>query len=303
MSESKIVRICEPQEIVIPEEYCKVQVTQKAIENGIRELRETFQTIEPVSDAVQKGDFAELRNQTTGEKVTLNTEKCWFLPEAAEKSIGKQAKEGFQTSDGTTWEVCGVKRKILPEMSPELVRKAEIKGIASPEEYRTYLREQAVKKAERGQRWEAAQFLMEELIEKSEYALDAQEIAEAEEHLQSELEEAAKEEESTPEQMLEEYMEAFGITAEKDASFTEKRRQTAVRQLMTILRGNVELEKIGVKLTEQEYERFKARAKAERGTEPDYFAFAYEKCSSRLEHAAEQYLKQHMKFEVEFTEE
>lgn len=299
MSESKIVRICEPQEIAIPEEYCKIRVTQEMIENGVRELRETFQTIKPVSDGVQKGDFVELRRQATGENVTLNTEKCWFLPEAAEKSIGKREKESFQTSDGTTWEVCGVKRKVLPEMSPDLVAKAEIKGIATPDEYRTYLWEQAVKKAERGQRWEAAQFLMEELIEKSEYALDEQEIAEAEEHLQSELEETAKEEESTPEEMLEEYMEAFGIAAEKDASFAEKRRQTAVRQLMTILRGSVELEKIGVKLTEQEYERFKARAKAERGTEPDYFSFVYEKCNSRLEHAAEQYLKQHMKFEVE----
>lgn len=299
MSESKIVRICEPQEIAIPEEYCKIRVTQEVIENGVRELREAFQTIEPVSDTVQKGDFAELKNHTTGENVTLNTEKCWFLPEAAEKSIGKREKESFQTSDGTTWEVCGVKRKVLPEMSSELVAKAEVKGIETPEEYRAYLREQAIRKAERSQRWEAAQILMDELIEKSEYALDAQETARTEEHLQSELEEAAREEESTPEEMLEEYMAAFGIAAKEDASFPEKRRQTAVRQLMTILRGTVELEKIGVKLTEQEYERFKTRAKAERGTEPDYFSFVYEKCSSRLEHAAEQYLKQHMKFEVE----
>lgn len=299
MSESKIVRICEPQEIAIPEEYCKVQVTQEVIENGVRELREMFQTIEPVSDAVQKGDFAELINCTTGDSVTLNTEKCWFLPEAAEKSIGKRAKEHFQTSDGTTWEVCGVKRKILPEMSPELVTKAELKDVTTPEEYRAYLREQAVKKAERGQRWEAANFLMEELIEKSEYALDVQEIVKTEEHLQYELEEAAKEEESSPEEMLEEYMEAFGIQPEDGASFEKKRQQTAVKQLKTILRGKVELERIGVKLTEKEYERFKAREKAETGTEPDYFAFVYEKCSSRLEHAVDQYLKQNMKFEVE----
>lgn len=299
MSESKIVRICEPQEIAIPEEYCKVQVTQEVIENGVRELRETFQTIEPVSDAVQKGDFAELINRTTGEDVTLNTEKCWFLPEAAQKSIGKRAGESFQTSDGTTWEVRGVKRKILPEMSQELAAKAEVKGITTPEEYRAYLREQAVKKAERGQRWEVASFLLEELIEKSEYELDAQEIAKTEEHLQRELEEVAQEEESSPEEILEEYMEAFGIESKDGASFESRKRQTAVKQMKTILRGKVELERIGVKLTEKEYERFKEREKAETGTEPDYFAFVYEKCSSRLEHAADQYLKQHMKFEVE----
>ena len=299
MSESKIVRICEPQEIVIPEEYCKIRGTQEMIEKGVRELRETFQTIEPVFDVVQKGDFAELLNRTTGDGVTLNTEKCWFLPEAAQKSIGKRAGASFQTSDGTIWEIRGVKRKILPEMSGELVVKAEVKGITTPEKYRAYLREQVVKKAERDQRWKAAGFLMEELIEKSEYELDAQDIAKTEENLQRELAEAAREEERAPEEMLEEYMEAFGIETEDGASFEGKKRQTAVKQIKTILRGKTELERIGVKLTEKEYERFKARKKAESGVEPDYFAFVYEKCSSRLEHAANQYLKQHMKFEVE----
>ena len=80
-----------------------------------------------------------------------------------------------------------------------------------------------------------------------------------------------------------------------------KNNQNDKEEVVEIQPGNVIIVEIDndVKLTEKEYERFKARKKAESGVEPDYFAFVYEKCSSRLEHAANQYLKQHMKFEVE----
>lgn len=109
------------------------------------------------------------------EKVRFVAGSGMFHQELEALAIGMKAGETRKTvlpEGGVALTVTGVMKRIIPELSDEMVEKLGLEGIRTLEEYRTYLLEQQKEKYLAEAVWEPYLYLRKRVLEDTEFVID-----------------------------------------------------------------------------------------------------------------------------------
>lgn len=262
MRRSKLEMFIPLEEISLPEEMTIIRVKPDEIEVMIQKLREDHLTIQPVAGPVKEGDFVLLDLPTAKDFRLLNTARPMGEKSLAVSClgciVGEDVAEGYR--------IAGIKRRILPEFSEELILAANIPEVLTLEAYRAYCMQTIRKRKTKRNIRTLSGWLTEEWIRRCQFSLDEDELemilAELEDSIQAHMEKNSWSREQTVE-MLARILGGNSL------------RECATALMRCVLLGERCLEKYGIALTQEQYERSLAKIAKEHGGQPADYSTTY----------------------------
>lgn len=176
-----VTRLCDIDSIGIPDEMLEVHIDKERIENQIAALSLRYAN-EISSIICARGDIVRCRADEASypDKRTIILFTGASLPaaeEAANAAIGKKPGESFKTElAGKSVEltVLEITRRMPVEVTDELIASMGIDGVTTVDGYRAYLTAKATEDADLENSKAVMRYLMDELINGSEFEYDEQ---------------------------------------------------------------------------------------------------------------------------------
>lgn len=173
MSEAMIKELYDFRQVGVPEKLLELKVSQTDIDQAASRAAERFLTIEPVTDGIRAGDIValELPDGDAPEaprRMQVNV-GLGFSGEALEnallgKAAGAEIALGDETAPGR---IVSVKRRMIPELSDELVLRLKLDGVSTVEEYRAYSQNQLAQRLRQGKEQALCEYVAKAVVEKS----------------------------------------------------------------------------------------------------------------------------------------
>lgn len=180
-----VTKLCDIDKIEIPEELLDVHVEDEAIEEKVQLLSLRYAKESEAETAV-KGDIVYCRadgdRYPDGRTVILFTgTEMPGVEQASQEAVGKRVNDCFSAvifDQATALTVQKVIHRSPAEVTDALICGVGIEGVKSLDEYRGYLKEQALENMRTERKKEIAQYFLTELENNSEYAYDEKEMEE-----------------------------------------------------------------------------------------------------------------------------
>ena len=178
-----VSRLCDIDSIAIPEDMLEISVNEQDVENGVKALAMRY-AAESETAIAERGDVVHCRADETaypdGRTVLIFTGvEIPGAEEAAEAAIGKKPGDVFETQlAGKTVRLTVEKviRRTPVEVNDALIASIGIDGVATVEEYKNHLREKALADISLEKHKMASIYLLDKLIDGSEYSYDEAEF-------------------------------------------------------------------------------------------------------------------------------
>lgn len=220
-----VTKLYDIDSIEIPEEMLDIHVEDAAIENKVQLLSLRYAKESEEKTAV-KGDIvyckADADSYPDGRTVILFTDtEMPGAEQASQEAIGKSVKDSFSAvlfDKTAVLTVQKVIRRSLAEVNDDLVCSVGIEGVKTLDEYRAYLKTQALENMRTEKEKEIAQYFLSELENSSEYAYDEKEM---EALIQTSVEQYAAESAEFGEEIDPDEVKAFVISQAKQGWIAE----------------------------------------------------------------------------------
>lgn len=300
---SNLTKICPPEEIALPPEFSEIRIERREIQAEIDHLRENCQTIDPAVDSAKPGDFITVCGDA-GER-TLNTGRCFGgIAPLARACMGKRIGETVALN-GAEWTLKRVARKVLPPFDDALLEHAGIPGIDSAAAYVRKIQSALIEKKKNAMTEETVDYAAGEMIKRSQYALDASELAEIAAETDAMVQDSARQNDTPPEAVAEEFLTEFGMEANPAADWRAKLMPVNELLLKTIVLGEHYLAQYGLRLSQEQYENYLAAQSKKEGCTPEkmretvsYWTFLYQKYDAQVRTAAKRSVEPRIQWKI-----
>lgn len=180
-----VSRLCDIDSIAIPADMLEISVNEQDVEDGVKALAMRY-AAESEAGTAERGDVVHCRADETaypdGRTVLIFTGiEMPCAEEAAKAAIGKKPGDVFETQlAGKTVKLTVEKiiRRTPVEVNDALIASIGIDGVATVEEYKNHLREKALADVSLEKHKMASIYLLDKLIDGSEYSYDEAEFEE-----------------------------------------------------------------------------------------------------------------------------
>lgn len=270
MYQSKLEKKCSFEEVNIPLELKQISIDAEWIEDEIRQLEEKNLAIMEVQDGISKGDIVTIRmmSESSGkEKISqISTGRGYFDAKLEKELLGmKKGNCKVIEKDGEQTKVYieQIKRRVIPMIQDEMVKKEQIEGVNNVSAYQEYIFNKLVKEKKEEQLEQIVDVAIEEMIAHSEFSLVQDEVDKFYKELKTMIGEIATGYEMTFEEAVMEAADMI-LGTEVDGDVEEFLENWSVSKLKKILLGEEIGKTKNIILDENTFERFlKARAKKE----------------------------------------
>lgn len=261
---SKLLRAADPWKVDVSEFQVPLTVNQTLYEKDLLNFRRRFAVVEEAEEIAAQ-DMVTLSCSSDiprfcKEHITIRVGMGLFSKELENQLIGwKKGQAGTATvkDQPVLVTVEGIRRENLPAVDDALAARCGISGIRTAEDIHTYCRGKQFEKELEGPADDAFAHLSREVLDGSEFELDAEELAYAQDRMEEELLKNPMFADGGFDGMPEEnFRELFGC---EKAELVENMRGSGVMILKSALLGQALLEREGKLLTMADYDAYIGR--------------------------------------------
>lgn len=271
MLKSEIKKIYDFNKVIIPEELFNIEISKEVIMNAVDRLAKKYLTIEEVYDGIVQGDVIAVSLESNIPGYNKNTQisvgRGFYNKEFEDALIGMKkgdSKDICVRENAVTTKIVSVKRRMIPAVTDEIVKKENIKGVYTVEEYKKYIYDKTLEKIKERKMLEILNVTKEEIINKSEFQLADDDISYMQNVTKTQLEKKSQENNMSYEEFIKVITSQFleNPTPEESKKYII---DACLKKLKTLLIGTYFAKKHGIKLNEETYENdMKARADKEK---------------------------------------
>lgn len=183
MLKSALKRIYDFNNVGIPEGLLNIEITQEEIRNALDRLAEKYLSIVEAYDGIVSGDIiaVDLKSNISkyNNKTQISVGRGYFSKKFEDNLIGMK-KGDIKTinidNNPAAAKIVNVKRRIIPEISDDLVKKEKIEGVDTVEEYEKYIYDEYAARYKNKRMNKVIEKIKEELLNKSEFELDDEDV-------------------------------------------------------------------------------------------------------------------------------
>lgn len=311
MLKSVLKQIYDFNNVVVPEELLNIEITREEIKNALDRLAEKYLSITEVYDGIVPGDIIAVDLKSNISKYNNKTqisEGLGYFNKKLEDNLIGMKKGDIKTinidENSIDTKIISVKRRIIPKISDELVKKEKIDDVNTIEEYEKYIYDEYAARYKNKRMNEVIEKIKEELLNKSEFELDDEDInsacSEMKKQNEIEAEKLNISFEEEEQEIASEYIE--NPTIEESEKFLYDLNITTVK---TIAMGASFAKKFGIELDRNTYEKeMKSRAEREKTTIEyqkqaiPYFSYLEMKYMPFIDKKIKDYYKDKIKFNI-----
>lgn len=184
MFKSTVDKVYDYKSVNVSSEQLKIKIDKKIVEKELNKLAKKYAETVEADDAIRKGDQVIAKMESNQEK--FNKENVpvavgigLFNKSLEDKLIGMKKNESNTFNfDGitVTVKILSIKRKIIPNVTDEMVKEQKIEGVNTVEEYKKYCYNQEVSK-EKGKSFDTIYpMVRDEVVRRSEFTLFDEDI-------------------------------------------------------------------------------------------------------------------------------
>lgn len=271
MLKSEIKKIYDFNKVIIPEELLNIEISNKVIMNVVDRLAKKYLTIEEVYDGIVQGDVINVSLESNipqyNENAQISVGREIYKKEFEDELIGMKKgdfKDICLEGNHVTTKIVSVKRRMIPAIADEMVRKENIEGVYTVEKYKKYIYDETLAKLKEGKMRGILQITKEEIINKSEFELNDDDINYIQNIAKIQLGKRAQEENMSYEEYIKEMM-SHVLENPTEEEIKKYMADAYLRKLKILIIGMYFAEKRGIKLNQETYEKdMKARADREK---------------------------------------
>ena len=311
MFKSEIKKIYDFNKVIIPEELLNIKIGKEVVINVVARLARKYLTIEEVYDGIVQGDViaVSLESNIPGynKNAQISVGRGIYNKEFENDLIGMKkgdSKDICMRGTPVTTKIISVKRRMIPAVTDEMVKKENVKGVCTVEEYKKYIYDDTLIKLKNRKMSEILDITKEEIINKSEFQLADDDINYMQNIAKVQLEKRAQENNLSYEEFLKEMISQFleNPTAEESKKYIA---DACLRRLKMLVIGTYFAKKRGISLNQETYEKdMKARADREKTSieimkdEIPYPAYLEIKYTPFINMAIKEFWKDKAKFNI-----
>lgn len=214
MGRPEIIKLCDFREVPIPDKLLEVKLSGSDFDLALGRAAKRYLDISQTDGPVQKGDIviADLQSgdsawQREGEHVNVG---LGFAEPALEEALrGMRAGEEKAVEIGGTrvaLRVRSIRRRTVPALTDEHVKALGIQGMETVEAYRSYTREQVLKRPKQEKLSALTSYVARQMAARSEFSIPDEAVEERFRQFRGEARLFARAAEDTPE---EEFLPAY----------------------------------------------------------------------------------------------
>lgn len=188
---SKVEKVYDFKTVNVPYEAFKVKIDEKDIKSSLYDEAKKHTVTVDAEDEVRRGDRVTLELQSNLDKfnkknIPVVVGMGLFNRELEDKLQGMKKNEAASLNIGgspVTVKVLHIKRKIVPDLTDEMIKKLRIEGINTVDEFRRYTCNEKFSKSKEEKFEEIYGIVLNEVVTKSEFTLveeDFKELLETE---------------------------------------------------------------------------------------------------------------------------
>ena len=280
MKQEGIITLLDFKEVPLPEKLLEIPLKTSLVDVGMKEMAERFLTIEEADDEIRQGDivvFEVLEAEKEEERyLRINIGKN-FYDEAWEQSVigSRKGQEVMLPDEGAHRKavVCQMKRRILPEITDELVTRLNLPEVQSVEDYRKYLEEKLIQKEEQKRAEILVNYITKKVASESHYTNLEEQLRQATEKRREEYRKRAEEMGMT-------YEELIANSLPKNLKTPEEQEKGFKDLILLEMKVNLAAERFcaeqGITTSREEYETEMQQYRQMGLTEEQLASFTYE---------------------------
>lgn len=269
MLKSEIKKIYNFNNVIIPEEILNIEIDNLVIMNVVDRLAKKYLTIEEVYDGIMQGDVIAVSLESNIPTYNKNTQisvgRGFYNKKFEDELIGMKkgdSKDICLGGNPVTTKIVSVKRRMIPAVTDEMVKRENIKDVYTVEEYKKYIYSETLVKLKERKMNEIIGITKAEIINKSEFEFADDDINYMQSVAKMQLEKRAQENNLSYEEFIKEMTSHFleNPTAEESKKCIA---DACLTRLKTLLIGMYFAKKRGIELDQETYEK-DMRARADR---------------------------------------
>ncbi|NEZ73897.1 hypothetical protein EXM30_02860 [Clostridium botulinum] len=165
------------KKVNVPEKLLEIEIRKNLLKGALKDVSERFLTIEEVGDAITAGDIisADLESSIANfnkKKVQISVGRG-FLNEELEDELLEMKKNEIKRvsmkAGFITIRIISVKRRIFALVTDELIKKLNIEGVNTIDEYKKYICNRFINQSKDRKMGFIGGFIVKEVIAKSEF--------------------------------------------------------------------------------------------------------------------------------------
>ncbi len=278
MQNSKLLKLYDFREYNVPPKLLEIPIKQSQIDQALEEVPEHFLIIEEAEDAVKSGDIITIHIYKTEkeeeESIQINVGKNFYDAEWESTLLEKKPGENItlpQRGGNRKGKIIQIKRRIIPRLSDDLIKRMEIENINSIVEYQNYIKERLVGRKRQEKERKLIDVVVKETVKQSEFDDLSKELERELEKVKDKYKEIAKKNELTYEELLNKELPRYLKTMEQKDKYLKEQQLQSIKMMLI---GQQYAEEKGVVINIDTYNEMK-KMYLDQGVDPQYMEDRY----------------------------
>lgn len=181
---NKVKEAYDFKKVNVPEKLLEIEISKKLLEDALRDVSERFLTIEEAEGAIRAGDIVSVELESSvakfnKKKIQISVGRAFFSKKLEDELLGMKKSETKRVSmefGFVTIRIISVKRRIFTIITDELIKKLNIEGVNTIDEYKKYICNKFINQSKDKKMGFIVDFIVKEVISESKFESIKEEV-------------------------------------------------------------------------------------------------------------------------------